>query len=180
VFAESFAPLIYSVPAFLGVTLARADMQARSFLASIWADEVGHSGVPSHPSLFEAFHRRAIASNRVYPEQHQHGIAAACEMIALCGSGPWPIGIAAMLAHEREFPNAYASLMERASAELGEDCEFFRVHAVADLEHTTLALSLLDMAVERQVAAEDEIQMSHKRSRAVLRDLADRAWDVLR
>ncbi|HSE36795.1 MAG TPA: hypothetical protein VLG74_05775, partial [Blastocatellia bacterium] len=56
-YAEAAAPLIYTVPAFLGVTLARTDATAKEILSEVWAEELGMADNLSHPVLFQTFHQ---------------------------------------------------------------------------------------------------------------------------
>jgi len=179
VFAESFAPLIYSVPAFLGTTLARADSYSRPFLDDIWAEELGVGNSPSHPVLFESFHRAATSSWGCFPDIQRYGITAGSAMADLCGSGPWPIGVAAMLAHEGQFPVAYGGILENAKRDLGEAAGFFVVHSTADIQHSSVAQLLLQYSVEKGIATEAAIKSAYNSSTDVLRRLTAHAWEAL-
>jgi pyrroloquinoline quinone (PQQ) biosynthesis protein C len=179
VFAETFAPLIYSVPAFLGVTLARADSHARSSLDEVWAEELGTNGVASHPVLFENLHRVATRSGGSFHKLQGFGIEAGCRMVALCGSGPWPVGVSAMLAHESQFPAAYSSILDQAYRDLGESAYFFKIHSTADVEHTSGASSLLTYALENQLVDRATVNNSYRLSAEILRELADRALEAM-
>lgn len=179
VFAETFSPLIYSVPAFLGITLARADSYAGRLLDEVWAEELGTNGSPSHPVLFERLHRVATRKWGSFHHLHNFGVKAACDMVSLCGSGPWPFGVAAMLAHEGQFPSAYSSILSRAFDELGEAAIFFEIHSTADIQHTSSSSSLLSYAIKNRQVEKATLEAAYKQSENILRELADHASEVL-
>ena len=56
-YGEGFAPVVNSVPAFLHLTLSRADGRASVLLREIWNDELGLSGTKAHPVLFDELHQ---------------------------------------------------------------------------------------------------------------------------
>jgi len=176
ILAEAFAPLIYAVPSFLGITLARADSHARELLQQIWSDELGTANTLSHPVLFENFHRKVTSRWGYFPDVHEFGIKAATGMIELCGSGPWPIGVAAMKAHESQFPSTYASILARASKDLGEADEFFTVHAEADVEHSAAAQSLLEYSLKQKLVSEESLISSYNSSKSLIKTLVDQIW----
>lgn len=177
-FAEGFAPLIYSVPAFLGVTLAKADDFSSPFLIEVWSDELGAGPTPSHPVLFEIFHRFATSRWGHFPELHQPGVQAAGAMVALCASGAWPVGVAAMAAHESQFPEAYSSIIPQAISMLESAADFFRIHATADVEHSSSATSILREAVARGIVTEDIAISSFESSTHILKTLIDQVWEA--
>lgn len=176
ILAEAFSPLIYAVPSFLGITLARANSDARDLLEKIWSDELGTIGTLSHPVLFENFHRKVTSRWGCFPEAHKFGIKAATGMIELCGSGPWPIGVAAMKAHEGQFPSAYSSILQRASKDLEDAAEFFTVHAEADIEHSAAAQSLLEYSLEHNIVSEESLISSYNSSKNLIKNLVDQIW----
>jgi pyrroloquinoline quinone (PQQ) biosynthesis protein C len=178
-FAEAFAPLIYSVPAFLGVTLAQADAAAYSHLREVWHSELGDDGGTAHPTLFERVHRAAVSAGSRHPQLRLAGVRAGAAMVATCSAGPWPIGMAAMLAHEGEFPAAYGSILIVADRRLGAAAEFFHVHAAADIEHAALARRMIGEAIAAGVASAAAVVNAHNRGRAILAELADRALEVI-
>jgi hypothetical protein len=180
VFAEAFFPLIYSVPTFLGVTLARSDSCSRPSLEDIWAEELGTKNNLSHPVLFEMLHRVATKRWGSFHQMHQYGIDTARQMISLCASGPWPFGVAAMLAHESQFPAAYSRILPRAREDLDSNALFFEVHSLADVEHTSHGRALLDDAVQRKIVTPERIRAAYDESTAILRHLADHTQEALR
>jgi hypothetical protein len=178
-FAEAFAPMIYSVPAFLGVTLGQADEPAYSHLLEVWRSELGDDDRTAHPSLFETFHRAAVTTGRRHPALRDAGVDAGAAMVVACSGGAWPIGMAAMLAHEGEFPAAYGSILAVADHRFGAASEFFHVHAAADVEHAALARRLIGGAIAAGVATSAEVDSAHSRGRVILAELADRAAEVI-
>jgi pyrroloquinoline quinone (PQQ) biosynthesis protein C len=172
-YAEAAAPLIYTVPTFLGVTLARTDTRAREILSEVWDEELGMADNLSHPVLFQQFHRGVTQRWGNYPHLHALGVRAGIGMIELCSSGDWPIGVAAMLAHESQFPPAYESMLAVAKQDLGDDSAFFDVHALVDIEHTETSTRLLDYAVSNGLAGDSEIEESFLASGALLRSVFD-------
>ena len=178
IFAETFAPLIYSVPTFLGVTLARADAHARELLDEVWAEEVGVNGAASHPGLFENLHRVATSRWGCFHQLQAFGIEAGHKMTALCGSGPWPVGVSAMLAHEGQFPAAYSSILDQAYHDLGETAYFFKLHSTADVEHSSRASALLSYALENRIVDQPTVDFSYQQAANILGTLADQAMEA--
>jgi pyrroloquinoline quinone (PQQ) biosynthesis protein C len=175
-YAEAAAPLIYTVPTFLGVTLARTDTKAKEILSEVWAEELGMAENLSHPVLFQKFHQSVTDRWGKYTHLQRFGVKAGIGMIELCSSGDWPIGVAAMLAHESQFPPAYQSMLAVAKQDLGDDSEFFDVHALVDVEHTATSTRLLDYAVSSGVARDREIEQSYFASAELLRSVFDGVW----
>ena len=175
-YAEAAAPLIYTVPTFLGVTLARTDAKAREILSEVWAEELGMAENLSHPVLFQKFHQSVTERWGQYTHLQRFGVKAGIGMIELCSSGDWPIGVAAMLAHESQFPPAYQSMLEVAKQDLGDDSEFFDVHALVDIEHTATSTRLLDYAVNQGIVGDREIEESYVASGELLRSVFDGVW----
>lgn len=175
-YAEAAAPLIYTVPTFLGVTLARTDAKAKEILSEVWAEELGMADNLSHPVLFQKFHQSVTSRWGKYTHLQRFGVRAGIGMIELCSSGDWPIGVAAMLAHESQFPPAYQSMLPIAKEDLGDDSEFFDVHALVDIEHTATSTKLLDYAVSGGFVKETEIEESYLASGELLRSVFDGVW----
>lgn len=175
-YAEAAAPLIYTVPTFLGVTLARTDTKAKEILSEVWAEELGMAENLSHPVLFQKFHQSATDRWGKYTHLQSFGVRAGIGMIELCSSGDWPIGVAAMLAHESQFPPAYQSMLPVAKQDLGDDSEFFDVHALVDIEHTATSTKLLDYAVTSGIVRERELEESYFASAELLRSVFDGVW----
>ena len=175
-YAEAAAPLIYTVPTFLGVTLARTDTKAKEILSEVWAEELGMADNLSHPVLFQKFHQSVTNRWGTYTHLQRFGVRAGIGMIELCSSGDWPIGVAAMLAHESQFPPAYQSMLSVAKEDLGDDSEFFDVHALVDVEHTATSTKLLDYAVSGGFVTETEIEESYRASGELLRSVFDGVW----
>lgn len=174
--AEGMAALIYAVPSFLGITLAKSDAVSRPLLAGIWDDELGKGNLPAHPVLFENFHIKAISLWGKFPKLHSAGVQAAMEMIDLCGSDIWPIGVSAMKAHESQFPTAYSKILPRAIQLLGKEALFFEVHSLADIEHTSVASKLIYEAVSREIVTKEQILISYDKSKNILLTLMDTIW----
>ena len=172
-YAEAAAPLIYTVPTFLGVTLARTDARAREILSEVWAEELGMAENLSHPVLFQKFHQGVTQRWGRHVHLQRFGVKAGIGMIELCSSGDWPVGVAAMLAHESQFPPAYESMLAVAKQDLGDDSEFFDVHALVDIEHTQTSTRLLDYALTNGLATEDEIEAAYFASAELLRSVFD-------
>ncbi len=175
-YAEAAAPLIYTVPTFLGVTLARTDTKAREILSEVWDEELGMADNLSHPVLFQTFHQSVTARWGKFPHLQRFGVRAGIGMIELCSSGDWPIGVAAMLAHESQFPPAYESMLHVAKQDLGDDSAFFDVHALVDVEHTATSTKLLAYAVTSGFVTESEIEESYLASGQLLRSVFDGVW----
>lgn len=175
-YAEAAAPLIYTVPAFLGVTLARTDARAKEILSEVWAEELGMADNLSHPVLFQTFHQSVTNRWGKYTHLQKFGVRAGTGMIELCSSGDWPIGVAAMLAHESQFPPAYQSMITVARQDLGDDAAFFEVHALVDIEHTSTSTKLLDYAMTKGIVKESEIEKSYRASGELLRSVFDAVW----
>jgi pyrroloquinoline quinone (PQQ) biosynthesis protein C len=178
-YVEGFAPVVNSVPAFLHVTLSRADGKAKALLREIWNDELGLSGTKSHPVLFEELHAAVTSAHGRNEASQRVGIVAAGRMVELCGSGPWPIGVAAMKAHEGQFPSAYGSILPAMERSFGPLAEFFRLHSEADVEHTAAGAELLRMAIEEHVVTEAEADRSYVSSTDLLRTLMDGIFDEI-
>jgi pyrroloquinoline quinone (PQQ) biosynthesis protein C len=176
-YAEGFAPVVNAVPVFLHVTLSRADAEACGLLRDIWNDELGVSGTAAaHPVLFDEVHRAFTSRWGPNLEAQRHGIKAAKAMIDLCSSGPWPIGVAAMRAHESQFPTAYSEVLDYLHREIGPAAEFFSVHSLADVEHSAVGRRLLERAVYERIATENEIVHTFDASTTILRNLMDSIW----
>ena len=176
-YVEAFAMVVYSVPAFLGVTLARADENSLPLLSEIWSDELGTSATAAHPVLFQRLRDAVVARYGARPEMHAIGLEAAAKMTRLCASGPWPVGVAAMKAHESQFPTAYGSILGVAREEWGAAAEFFDVHAAADVEHSRAGTEMLIAAEQRGVAPVSLIEKSYETSSALLKELMDGIWE---
>ena len=179
-YAEGFAPVVNSVPAFLHLTLSRANGRANVMLREIWNDELGLSGTKPHPVLFDEFHRAVTARWGSNTQVQQKGIAAAVQMIQLCGSGPWPIGVAAMKAHESQFPVAYTTILPAIEKLLGVGSEFFRVHSQADVEHSKAGDELLRWGIAERIVPAADAEKAFERSTLVLRGLMDAIWQSAR
>jgi len=179
-YVEGFAPVVNSVPAFLHLTLSRADAKANILLREIWNDELGLSGTKAHPVLFDEVHQSVTARWGTKRDAQQYGITAAVQMIQLCGSGNWPIGVAAMKAHESQFPLAYSKILPTLSTLLGPVSEFFRVHSEADIEHTEAGDELLRWGISQGVVSEIEAEEAFDCSTRILRALMDDIWQNAR
>lgn len=175
-YVEGFAPMVNSVPVFLHLTMSRASVQAAELLRNIWDDELGVSGTRPHPVLFDEVHREITQRYGRCLLAQRYGVAAAVEMVELCGEGDWPVGVAAMKAHESQFPEAYGAILAMMSGALGSGAEFFEVHSVADVEHTELGRRLIDLGIESGVVSEDEMENTFRRSTDILRGLMDSVW----
>jgi hypothetical protein len=130
----------------------------------------------SHPVLFQKFHQSVTNRWGKYTSLQSLGVRAGIGMIELCSSGDWPIGVAAMLAHESQFPPAYESMLSVAKQDLGDDSEFFSVHALVDIEHTATSTRLLDYAVTSGIVNEKDIEQSYFASGELLRSVFDGVW----
>jgi len=175
-YVEGFAPVVNSVPAFLHLTLTRGDHDARILLREIWNDELGLSGTKAHPVLFDELHHAVTSrwgSNR---DIQAFGVDACVRMIQLCGSGSWPIGVAAMKAHESQFPTAYGSILPTMDQLLGSSSEFFRVHSYADVEHSKAGSQLLRRGISERVVSATEADQAFEHSTEILRNLMDAIW----
>lgn len=179
-YVEAFAPVVNSVPAFLHVTLSRSNGRVASLLREIWNDELGLSGTPSHPVLFDQLHNAVVSKFGGNIEVQSLGVTAAGDMIHLCSSGPWPIGVAAMKAHESQFPASYTAILDNMEAMFGVAAEFFRVHSYADIEHTKAATALLQQAIEAGVITIEEVDGAFYASTVILRNLMDGIWAATR
>jgi pantothenate kinase len=60
-----------------------------------------------------------------------------------------------------------------AKQDLGDDSEFFDVHALVDIEHTQTSTRLLDYALTKGLATEDEIEAAYFASAELLRSVFD-------
>jgi hypothetical protein len=175
-YAEAAAPLVYTVPAFLGITFSRTDARAKEVLSEVWAEELGMADNLSHPVLFQNFYQSVTDRWGKYTHLQKIGVRAGIRMIELCSSGDWPIGVAAMLAHESQFPHAYESMLPAAKQDLGDAAEFFEAHSLVDLEHTETSSKLLDYALTNGIAKETEIEKSYSASVELLRSVFDAVW----
>lgn len=174
--AEGMACLIYSVPAFLGITFAKSDAFSRKLIEDIWNDELGKGSVPAHPVLFEEFHGNATNKWGKFQNLHVYGIEAGTKMIKLCGSENWAIGMAAMKAHESQFPSTYGAILKSAKQNLGKDSLFFEVHSVADVEHSSMATKLIETAIQQNICSELKINEAYEKSKLILKNLFDSIW----
>jgi len=154
-YVEGFAPMVNSVPAFLHLTMSRASGQAADLLRSIWDDELGMNGTRPHPVLFDDVYREVTGRHGHNSSAQRHGIAAAVEMVKLCGEGAWPVGVAAMKAHESQFPEAYSKILPAMSVALSNAAEFFEVHSVADVEHAEIGSQLVELGIQSGVVSEE-------------------------
>lgn len=176
-YVEGFAPVVNSVPAFLHVTMSRAQGKAAELLREIWNDELGLTGTKAHPVLFDDVHRAVTQRWGSHTSVQSFGVTAAVNMIQLCASGPWPIGVAAMKAHESQFPVAYGTALPALEKILGPPAEFFRVHSQADVEHTETGSQLLQSGIAEAIVSAIEADEVFERSTRILRELMDRIWE---
>lgn len=175
-YAEGFAPVVNSVPTFLHLTLSRSDARASLLLREIWNDELGLSGTKAHPVLFDELYCVVTTRWGKNGRSQEHGIAAAIKMIRLCGSGKWPIGVAAMKAHESQFPTAYSTILPVMEGLLGMASEFFRVHSEADVEHTKAGDQLLRHGISEGIVSPADAEQAFESSTQILRELMDAIW----
>lgn len=176
-YVEGFAPVVNSVPAFLHITMSRAQGNPSMLLREIWNDELGLSGTKAHPVLFDEVHQFVTTRWGSDIGVQSLGVAAAVQMIQLCGSGPWPIGVAAMKAHESQFPVAYGTALPALEKTLGPLAEFFRVHSHADVEHAEAGSQLLRWGIAEAVVTETEADEAFQYSTQILLSLMNGIWE---
>ncbi len=173
-YVEVFAPFVNSLPARVHLTLSRADRKAASVLREIWSDELGLSGTKARPALFDQLHQ-SVVDRWGHNIDIQHvGVSAAVQMIQLCGSGPWPIGVAAIKA-ETQFMSAYKTIFPSVRKAVGPASEFFQVHSYADTKHHAVD-ELLAWGISESVVTYDEAAEAYNHSTELLSGLMDSIW----
>jgi pyrroloquinoline-quinone synthase len=144
-YAEQYYHFEVNFPRYVAGAYARVTEPAsRRVLLENLVDEEGRS--PTHPELWLDF-ARAIGVSRPLPRPAgpTRRLLSAYERHALGGSAPAALG--ALYAYESQFPEVAAEKSRGLRAHYGirskEAHEFFRVHTLADVEHSAAERRLL-------------------------------------
>jgi pyrroloquinoline-quinone synthase len=161
-------------PRYVAGAYARVtDSKARRVLLENLVDEEGRS--PTHPELWLDF-ARAIGARAPpgRPAGPTRRLLDAYERHALSGSAPAALG--ALYAYESQFPAVAAEKSRGLRAHYGIRSraahEFFRVHTVADVEHSAAEAKLLKTYLRSGAAAGREAERG-------LRDSLNAWWGFL-
>ena len=143
------------------------DREGRRMLAENLAEEEGlESGKQDHASLWLMFacglgeREDAVRAQRLNPET-----LALIETFRKLSRRSYASGLGALYAYESQFPAVASAkiegLIDRYGVKDEETLRFFRVHEIADVEHSRVCRELLDRLPEGQreeaVAAGEEL-----------------------
>jgi pyrroloquinoline-quinone synthase len=147
-YAGAYYEFERNFPRYVGATYSKlTDPRDRKVLLENLVDEEGRS--PTHPELWRDF---ASALGTRLPERGNpklaapaSGLCSAYERLTLDGSAVG--GLAALYAYEAQFPEVAAEKSRGLRAHYGITAdaahEFFRVHTLADVEHSRAERNLL-------------------------------------
>lgn len=146
-------------PRFVAATYAHlTDPAARRQLLENLVDEEGRD--PTHPTLWTDFVRGIGGPARPArfspPTPATRALCATYEQLTLHGSAAQ--GLGALYAYEAQFPAVAAEKSRGLRAHYGitdpKTHEFFRVHSVADVEHSAAERRVLGRAIRASPAAQ--------------------------
>jgi pyrroloquinoline-quinone synthase len=157
-YAQQYYHFEANFPRYVAGTYARlTDPAGRRLLLDNLVDEEGRS--PTHPELWMDFARALGAPRRSdrfrQPSLLTQRLLSTYERFTLRGTAP--AGLGALYAYEAQFPRVAAEKSRGLRQHYGltdpAAHEFFRVHTVADVEHSAAERRAIDRAVARSPRA---------------------------
>ncbi|MFQ5460157.1 MAG: CADD family putative folate metabolism protein [Anaerolineae bacterium] len=155
-YAGQYFHWVNAFPTFLSLTHAQCpDLTVRQEILENLNDE--EMGPDNHPELWLRFcdalglDRADVRANRVFPETQE----AIDSFRAVCGSGPFVAGLAALYAYEAQQPEVAAEKRRGLTNlyDLPDGHDFFVEHETADVAHSAAERRLIEANVNGDGAA---------------------------